>query len=128
MTEPRTVESLLAEARAGLARLTPAQAHAAAQEGALLVDTRSVDEQREQGGVVPGAIHHPLSVVLWRLDELPRETRVILICRHGYSSSLAAAQLQQLGFSEATDVEGGFEAWVAAGLPVVAVDDVPRSR
>ena len=118
MTEPRTLDSLLAEARAGLERLTPAQAHVAAQEGALLVDTRSADEQLEQQGMIPGAAHLPLSVVLWRLDELPRDTRVILICRHGYSSSLAAAQLRQLGFSEATDVEGGFEAWAAAGLPV----------
>ncbi|MGE5274432.1 MAG: rhodanese-like domain-containing protein [Verrucomicrobiota bacterium] len=117
----KSADALLAEARAGLDRLTPAQAHAAAQDGAVLVDTRSADEQREQRGLVPGAVHHPLSVVLWRLDELPRDTRVILVCRHGYSSSLAAARLQELGFAEATDVVGGFEAWVAAGLPVTAV-------
>jgi rhodanese-related sulfurtransferase len=120
VTEDRTVESLLAEARARLTRLTPEQAHAAAQEGALLVDTRSADEQREQGGVIPGSVHHPLSVVLWRLDGLSRDTRVILVCRHGFSSSLAAAQLRELGFRDATDVDGGFEAWAAAGLPVSA--------
>jgi rhodanese-related sulfurtransferase len=114
----KTVDSLLAEARAGLVRLTPREALAAWQRGAVLVDTRSADERREQQGVIPGALEHPLSVVLWRLDELPRETRVILICRHGYSSSLAAARLQELGFRDATDVEGGFEAWAAAGLPV----------
>jgi len=112
------MDSLLAQARAGLARLTPEQAEAARRHGALLVDTRSIDEQREQGGTIPGALHHPLSVVLWRLDGLSRDTRVILICRHGYSSSLAAARLQELGFGEATDVDGGFEAWQAAGLPV----------
>lgn len=71
--------------------------------------------------VIPGALHHPLSVVLWRLDELPRDTRVVLICRHGYSSSLAAAQLGQLGFRDAADVVGGVEAWQAAGLPVEPV-------
>ena len=118
---PRTIDSLLGEARAGLSRLTPEQAFAAWQEGALLVDTRSDDEQREQGGVIPGALRHPLSVVLWRLDELARDTRVILICRHGYSSSLAAARLQELGFREATDVEGGFEAWQQVGLPTEPV-------
>jgi rhodanese-related sulfurtransferase len=118
VTEGRTVEALLAEARAGLARLAPEDAFAALQAGALLVDTRSPDEQREQRGVIPGAVEHPLSVVLWRLDDLPRDARVILICRHGYSSSLAAARLQELGFRHATDVEGGFEAWQAAGLPV----------
>jgi rhodanese-related sulfurtransferase len=121
MTTERTVDSLLADARALLERLTPEQAFAAAQDGAMLVDTRSGDEQREQQGLIPGAFNHPLSCVLWRLDELPRETRVILICRHGYSSSLAAAQLQKLGFRDATDVIGGFEAWQAAGLPVDAV-------
>ena len=84
------------------------------------MDTRSPDEQREQGALVPGAVRHPLSVVLWRLDELPRETRVILICRHGYSSSFAAAQLAELGFA-AADVIGGVEAWQAAGLPVEPV-------
>jgi rhodanese-related sulfurtransferase len=117
----RTVDSLLADARAGLSRLTPEQAFAAWRAGAMLVDTRSLDQQHEQQGIIPGAVHHPLSVVLWRLDELPRETRVILICRHGYSSSFAAAQLQAMGFGEATDVEGGFEAWLAAGLPVADV-------
>jgi rhodanese-related sulfurtransferase len=121
VSDHRTVESLLADARARLVRLTPEQAHAAARDGALLVDTRSVDEQREQGGAIPGAVHHPLSVVLWRLEELPRDTRVILICRHGNSSSLAAARLQELGFRAATDVQGGFEAWAAAGLPITAI-------
>jgi rhodanese-related sulfurtransferase len=108
----------LGEARAGLARLTPEQACAAHHQGALLVDTRSPDEQVEQGGTIPGALHHHLSVVLWRLDPLPRDTRVVLICRHGCSSSLAAARLQELGFEAATDVDGGSEAWQAAGLPV----------
>jgi rhodanese-related sulfurtransferase len=117
----KTVESLLADARAGLARLSPEQAFAAMQDGAMLVDTRSLDQQHEQQGIIPGAVHHPLSVVLWRIDELPRETRVILICRHGCSSSFAAAQLQAMGFAGATDVEGGFEAWAAAGLPFAAV-------
>jgi rhodanese-related sulfurtransferase len=109
---------LLEEARAGIDRLTPAQAWAEAQDGALLVDTRSADEQHDQAVVIPGAVHHPLSVVLWRLDAVPRETRVILICRHGSSSSFAAAQLRQLGFDAAGDVIGGVEAWQATGLPV----------
>jgi rhodanese-related sulfurtransferase len=121
-----TVDDLLHRARSGLERLTPAQALAAASEGAMIVDVRSADEQAEQGARIPGAIHYPLSVVLWRLDpdapaygpKPPLEAQVILICRHGYSSSLAAAQLRQIGFGRATDVIGGVEAWVAAGLPV----------
>jgi rhodanese-related sulfurtransferase len=117
-SERRSIADLLAEARSRLARLTPAEAWAAAQEGAVLVDTRSPDEQREQGALIPGALVHPLSVVLWRLDGLPREARIVLVCRHGYSSSLAAAQLLDLGFVGATDVDGGVQAWLEAGLPV----------
>lgn len=117
----RDVPSLLAEARARISRLSPEDAYAAQQEGALLVDTRSPDEQREQGILVPGAVEHPLSVALWRLEPLPRETRIVLICRHGYSSSFAAAQLAELGFDRPGDVVGGVEAWAAAGLPVTPV-------
>lgn len=115
------VDALLAEARSRLDRLSAAEAHAAVLDGALLVDVRSGDEAREQCVLIPGAERHALSVVLWRLDGLPRETRVILICRHGYSSSLAAAQLQDLGFAAATDVVDGVEGWLAAGLPVEPV-------
>jgi rhodanese-related sulfurtransferase len=118
----RSVESLLEEARGSIVRVTPLEARAAVQEGALLVDTRSADEQREQGVLIPGALRHPLSVVLWRLEDVPRETRVILVCRHGFSSSLAAAELARLGFREPGDVIGGVEAWRAAGLPVEPVD------
>jgi len=49
----------------------------------------------------------------------------VLVCRHGYSSSLAAAQLRELGFEHATDVVGGVEAWLEAGLPVEPVPDPP---
>jgi rhodanese-related sulfurtransferase len=120
-----TVADLLADARAGLDRVTPAAAFEAMGAGAVLVDTRSQDE-RERQGFVPGAVHYPLSVVLWRLDpaeetgnaKLPLDTRVLLLCRQGYSSSLAAAQLRSIGFRNATDVIGGVEAWIAAGLPL----------
>jgi rhodanese-related sulfurtransferase len=125
VTTRKTIEELLAEAREGLDRVTPEEAFEAMRDGAVLVDLRSQDE-RERQGIVPGAVHYPLSVVLWRLDpaqetgnpKLPLDTRVMLLCRQGYSSSLAAAQLQAIGFTRATDVIGGAEAWIAAGLPV----------
>ena len=102
-------------------RRTPPQ-----RDGAVLVDLRSEDERLRQGVLVPGVLHHPLSVVHWRLDpavptsnpKLPFDAHVILICREGYSSSLAAALLRAIGFSRATDVIGGIEAWQEAGLPV----------
>jgi rhodanese-related sulfurtransferase/SAM-dependent methyltransferase len=131
-----TINDLLEESRAVLARLEPADALAASDGGALLIDTRSAD-LRARDGTIPGSVHVPLSVLFWRLDpasgydnpELSRalDRRVILVCDHGYSSSLAAATLRQLGFSNATDVVGGFQAWADAGLPVerqAAADDL----
>ena len=123
----RTINDLLGDARARLQRLTAAEAYAAQQQGAVLIDTRCA-ELRRQDGSVPAAIQIPLSVLFWRLDSASghddpelsraRDRQLILMCDHGYSSSLAAATLHDLGFENATDVDGGFQAWAAAGLPV----------
>jgi rhodanese-related sulfurtransferase len=129
MGERQTIEGLLADARRRIERLPPEAAQRAISEGALLVDTRCGDDRRATG-VIPGSVHVPLSVLFWRLDpssgcddpalsDLARP--VILICAHGYSSSLAAATLRDLGFVRVADVIGGFEAWSAAGLPVISV-------
>ena len=121
-----TIDELLAEARSRLDRVEPEEARAAQAEGALVVDIRA-ESQRAADGLIPGATFVPRHVLEWRLDpasphrdpELARpEARVILICNEGYQSSLAAATLQRLGLSRATDLAGGFQAWRAAGLPV----------
>lgn len=131
MAERATIGDLLGAARARLERLEPSAALAARDEGALLVDTRCAELRRETG-VIPGSVHIPLSVLFWRLDPSSESAgsgladpnrRVVLICAHGYSTSLAAATLLDLGYTRATDVIGGFEAWAAAGLPVVSGDD-----
>jgi rhodanese-related sulfurtransferase len=101
-------------------------------KGGVLVDIRS-DAQRAADGVVPHAVYVPRNVLEWRAD--PRsgyaepalggsETRLILMCHEGEQSSLAAATLQLLG-RNATDVIGGFVAWRAAGLPVIAPAERP---
>jgi rhodanese-related sulfurtransferase len=117
---------MLARARSTLRRLEPREALSAQRDGALLIDTRAEDARRRDG-VIPGSLHLPLSVLEWRVDpdsesRDPRvgglDTRLVIVCAHGYSSSLAAARLQELGFTHATDVIGGFEAWADAGLPV----------
>jgi rhodanese-related sulfurtransferase len=126
MAERQTVQQLLANARSGLNRLEPAAALRAQQKGASLVDTRCGDDRRASGAI-PGSVHIPLSVLFWRLDPTSGHhnpsladpaKQVVLLCADGYSSSLAAATLVGLGFARATDVIGGFNAWVAAGLPV----------
>jgi rhodanese-related sulfurtransferase len=126
------IDALLKESRRGLTRLTPSQAAAALQDGALLIDTRPSD-QRRRDGEIPGSIVIDRSVLEWRLDpssdhRIPQllgreaETEVIIICNEGYASSLAAATLQRLGLRLVRDVIGGFQAWVAAGLPVRSAD------
>jgi rhodanese-related sulfurtransferase len=115
------IEHMLAAARARIRRYAPEEAAAA---DVLIVDLRSHDE-RERHGIVPGSIHVPRSVLEWRCDQTSgfsnphlASRTLVLLCAHGYSSSLAAACLVDLGFADAGDVAGGFEAWVAAGLPV----------
>ena len=122
-----TVSQLLASARARIARFSPSAACAACRDGdALLVDIRS-EVQRSRDGVIPGAIFHPRNVLEWRMDPSSGyadplvgglSRRVIVVCDEGYQSSLAAATLRDLGFLEAGDLEGGFQAWREAGLPV----------
>jgi rhodanese-related sulfurtransferase len=128
VAEQSTIGGLLETARARLERLEPSAAQASLDEGALLIDTRCAELRRDTG-VIPGSVHIPLSVLFWRLDPSSESSdpgladpgrRVVLICAHGYSSSLAAATLLDLGYARPTDVIGGFEAWAAAGLPVVS--------
>ena len=106
---------MLARARSTLRRLSPHQAQLAVSRGALLVDTRT-PRQREAQGELPGAIVIDRTVLEWRLDpssdaRIPEavgyDIKVIVVCRQGYSSSLAAASLQSLGLWRATDVVGG---------------------
>jgi rhodanese-related sulfurtransferase len=121
---PRTIDQVLAEARSRLERVTPARAHAEQAAGALVVDIRPA-AQRAGEGEVPGAVVIERNVLEWRLDpasdaRLPVADyglRVLVLCSEGYTSSLAAAALQDLGISGATDVVGGFVAWRDAGLP-----------
>jgi rhodanese-related sulfurtransferase len=122
----RSVDELTEAARLRLERLTPGQAQAAMRDGAILADIRP-QEQRQAEGAVPGALIIERNVLEWRLDprsdaRLPEATgydvHVIVMCSAGYASSLAAASLQDLGLSRATDLDGGFLAWELAGLPV----------
>jgi rhodanese-related sulfurtransferase len=124
----RSIDQLLLEARSRLVRLTPHQALEAQRDGATLVDIRP-QANRDNEGQLPGALVIERTVLEWRLDPaspdgLPLaayDLYVILVCNDGYASSLAAAMLQDLGVRCATDLEGGFRAWKAAGLPVRAV-------
>jgi rhodanese-related sulfurtransferase len=111
---------MLAEARARIRRYAPDEIG----EDVLLVDLRSNDE-RAPDGIIPGSVHVPRSVLEWRCDPesgyanpVLAGRRLVLVCAHGESSSLAAASLVELGLDDAGDLVGGFEAWRDAGRPV----------
>jgi rhodanese-related sulfurtransferase len=120
-----TIDEMLAAARARLTRVTPEEAFPEIRAGATLIDIRPA-AQRAADGEVPGSIVVERNHLEWRFDpasdaRLPwvtgHDLRLIVICQEGYTSSLAAAALQDLGFARATDVTGGYSAWAAAGLP-----------
>jgi rhodanese-related sulfurtransferase len=119
MDDGSAISRLLEESRRGLDRVDPVDLAAVQAAGALVVDTRPV-EQRRRDGELPGAVVIDRNVLEWRLDPTSPhrlavaddpERRIVLVCHQGYSSSLAACTLQQLGLVNATDLRGGYEAW-----------------
>jgi rhodanese-related sulfurtransferase len=122
------IDHVLNKSRAGVRRLTPAETLAAGRRGALLVDTRTERQRREQGEI-PGALVIDRTVLEWRLDprsdaRIPEavdyDLEIVVICRQGYSSSLAAESLRAVGLWRATDTIGGVEAWQECGLPLTS--------
>ncbi|MBC3189831.1 sulfurtransferase [Pseudonocardia sp. C8] len=137
VTDPgrASVADLLVAARARLDRPGPHRAAALVAAGAHLVDTRP-GWQRVEEGAIPGALVIERNHLEWRLDpasdaRIPQATdhdaTWVLFCSEGYSSSLAAASLQDLGLHRATDLDGGFRAWAAAGLPTEPGQDGPSA-
>jgi rhodanese-related sulfurtransferase len=115
----RTIDEILAEARARLDRVEAAALATEVAGGAVVVDIRPL-EQRQRDGQLPGAVVIDRNVLEWRLDpaspnaipEAGYDRRVIIVCNEGYSSSLAAATLQDIGVTRATDLIGGFQEWM----------------
>lgn len=113
------IDQVLERARARLVRVEPELLECEQADGAVVIDTRPEDQRRRDGGI-PGAIVIDRNVLEWRLDPASdhhisqvtgHSTRIVIVCNEGYSSSLAAALLQDLGLHRATDVIGGYQAW-----------------
>ncbi|ODR07790.1 sulfurtransferase [Mycolicibacillus koreensis] len=124
MTAASRIDATLAAARSRLRRLDAAQVPAAVRDGAHVVDIRPA-AQRAAEGAVPGALIIERNVLEWRCDptsdaRLPQavddDVWWVILCSQGYTSSLAAAALADLGLHRATDVAGGYEALAAAGV------------
>ena len=124
LLERRSIADVLEQARARLERLTPAQALAAQCAGAVVVDIRPAAQRLAEGGP-EGVLVVERNVLEWRFDpasdaRLPiasYDLQVVVLCQEGYTSSLAAAALQELGIHRATDVIGGFAAWQESWQP-----------
>ncbi len=126
MEERRTIEELLAEARARIRRLHPAEV-AAAGAAVVIVDTRDSSDRAAEG-IIPGSVLVTRNTLEWRADpasELPCpkiasfDADLVVVCNDGYSSSLAADTLRRLGHASAADMIGGYRAWRTQGLPTV---------
>ena len=133
---PVTVDDLLASARARIRRLDPHETAAACRRGAILIDIRPTVQRRWEGEV-PGAVVIERNVLEWRLDPASahrlaevtdHDQEIVVMCSEGYASSLVAAILVDLGYRGAADLDGGFQAWARAGLPVRAGRRRPRLR
>lgn len=101
--------------------MTPSQAAAEQERGAVLLDVREADEWA--AGHAPGATHVPLAQVAGAAGDL-RGQQVLTVCRSGGRSSKAAAALAEAGV-DVRNVSGGMSAWAAEGLPVVSDDGAP---
>lgn len=117
---------LVADAKAGIENLDPDAVEAELASGdAVLVDIREADEL-ETGGRIAGAVHIPRGMLEFRADPstpyhqapLDPSARVILHCASGGRSALAAATLKEMGYDRVAHLDGGMNAWKAAGKPV----------
>ncbi|KAL0952875.1 hypothetical protein HGRIS_007094 [Hohenbuehelia grisea] len=131
----RSIAQILEDTRAKLQRITPQQAYDELQSPEVdaptfLVDIRPAAQRAAEGGI-HGSLIIERNVLEWRLD--PRsdarlsivdryDLRVIVFCQEGYTSSLAAYALQDIGLLNATDIIGGYQGWKDAGLPVDIAD------
>jgi rhodanese-related sulfurtransferase len=131
-TDRFTIHDMVRSARATIRRVAPHEL-ASAQMGAdrpTVLDTRTPTD-RERFGVIPGSLHIPRTILEWSLDPsngyrnaaiTSREQPLVIVCNGGYSSSLAAANLVTIGFTNVADLIGGHHGWVRAGLPVEPPD------
>jgi rhodanese-related sulfurtransferase len=84
----------------------------------LLIDVRTPREREQKH--IPGSLSVPLNRLAEHLSSLPKDRPLLVYCAGGYRSSVAASLLQRSGFQSVAEIAGGFAAWEAANLPVVA--------
>ena len=122
----KTVKMLVAEAKQQTNSISPADAHDRQQAGdAVLIDIRDIRELQRDGRI-DGAFHAPRGMLeFWADPDSPYHKEIfatkgelVLFCASSWRSALAAKTLQDMGFSNIRDMDGGFTAWKTASLPI----------
>src|SRR5210317_316229 len=133
MPVTKTVKMLVAEAKEQTKSISPADAHDQQQAGdAILIDIRDIRELQRDGRI-DGAFHAPRGMLeFWADPQSPYHKDIfaqshdlILFCASSWRSALAAKTLQDMGMTNTYDMDGGFTAWKAAGLPLT---DRPQAK
>lgn len=117
----KTAHDLVAEAKAHIREIDPNAAEQAIRDADLLLDVREPEEFH--AGHIPGALNIPRGVLEFKIGSEPqlaeRDRDIVLYCKTGGRAALAARALKEMGYLQVHSIAGGFEAWEAAGKPVV---------
>ena len=117
----KTALDLVAAAKGRVTEVALADAEAAIREADVLLDVREADEYA--AGHLPGAVHVSRGMLEFKLSGSPqlsaRDRKFVLYCKTSGRAALAAAAMQDMGYLNVQSIAGGFDAWVAAGKPVV---------
>jgi rhodanese-related sulfurtransferase len=121
----KTAHDLVAAAKAQIQEIPVDEAEQAIRAADVLIDVREADEY--QAGHIPGAIHASRGVLEFKLSSTPaltpRDLKVVVYCKTSGRAALAARAMHDMGYLQVQSISGGFDAWLAAGKPVV----VPES-
>ena len=124
---PLTAADLVADARRQIREISPSQ-FASEAPGTILIDVREPAEF--ETGHLAGAVNLPRGVLEFQVDAHPavanvsdpalshKDQTIVVYCRTGGRSALAALNLQRMGFTDVRSIAGGITEWTAAGLPV----------
>jgi len=117
----KTSHDLVAAAKAKIDEVSVDQAEQAIRDADVLIDVREADEFA--AGHLPGAVHISRGMLEFRISNSPElaspDIRIVLYCKTSGRAALAACALKEMGYGNVKSISGGFDAWVAAGKPVV---------
>ena len=117
----KTAHDLVAAAKSRIQEITAADAEQAIREADVLIDVREADEFA--AGHLPGAIHASRGMLEFKLSGNPalssRDLNIVLYCKTSGRAALAACALHDMGYLDVKSIAGGFDAWAAAGKPVL---------